>query len=278
MDAALESGQVVSTSFDPMLGKVIASGADRESARRTLVAALDETAILGLTTNVGFLRELAASDAFRDATIDTAWLDRHEVPAPPDELARLMAAWTDVEIIQLTSAPEPFAPDGWRVGSDPAPIPVALDRVVVVDRHRGTATDGDRVARMATLEAANHGVLLEIDGRRIRAVVNADRHAIDVALHGQRFLFERADPFADHGPEIGDGTVVAPMPGTVLAVRVAPGDHVESGQTLGMMEAMKMELSLTAPFAGTVTQVDAADGAQVALGDRLFVVVPAEEG
>ncbi len=75
VDAALESGQVVSTSYDPMLGKVIVHGPDREAARRALVDALDDTAVLGLTTNVGFLRVLAASDEFRDATIDTAWLD-----------------------------------------------------------------------------------------------------------------------------------------------------------------------------------------------------------
>ena len=75
VDAALESGQVVSTSYDPMLGKVIAHGRDREEARRRLVAALDDTAVLGFTTNVGFLRVLAASEEFRDATIDTAWLD-----------------------------------------------------------------------------------------------------------------------------------------------------------------------------------------------------------
>ena len=82
VDQALESGQVVSTSYDPMLGKVIAHGPDREAARRALVAALDETVVLGLTTNTGFLRALVASDEFRAAAIDTAWLDHHEVPAP----------------------------------------------------------------------------------------------------------------------------------------------------------------------------------------------------
>ena len=75
VDAALESGQVVSTAYDPMLGKVVAHGHDRESARLALVEALDDTAFLGLTTNAGFLRVLVASDEFRDATIDTAWLD-----------------------------------------------------------------------------------------------------------------------------------------------------------------------------------------------------------
>ena len=71
----------MSTAYDPMLGKVIAHGPDRESARQALVAALDDTAILGLTTNAGFLRTLVASDEFRDATIDTAWLDHHDARA-----------------------------------------------------------------------------------------------------------------------------------------------------------------------------------------------------
>ena len=124
VDAALESGQEVSTAYDPMLGKVVAHGPDREAARRALVAALDDTAILGLTTNVGFLRILAASDEFRDATIDTAWLDHATVAEPDDDLARVYAAWTSVAVLTMTSgAPHPFSPDGWRMGADPASGP-----------------------------------------------------------------------------------------------------------------------------------------------------------
>ena len=86
VDAALEAGQEVGTWYDPMLGKVIAHGATREAARRALVAALDDTAIFGITTNLGFVRDLVASDAFRDAAIDTGWLDRTpdavEAPEP----------------------------------------------------------------------------------------------------------------------------------------------------------------------------------------------------
>ena len=119
VDAALESGQVVSTAFDPMLGKVIAHGPDRESARRTLVAALDDTAILGLTTNTGFLRALAASDEFRDCTIDTAWLDHHEVPQPDRDVARVFAAWAAAP--RPDTHRGPFHNDGWRLGGDPAP-------------------------------------------------------------------------------------------------------------------------------------------------------------
>ena len=90
VDQALASGQVVSTSYDPMLGKVIAHGPDRETARRALVEALDATGILGLTTNTGFLRALVASEEFRLATIDTAWLDTAVVEPPSPEVpARL---------------------------------------------------------------------------------------------------------------------------------------------------------------------------------------------
>jgi 3-methylcrotonyl-CoA carboxylase alpha subunit/acetyl-CoA/propionyl-CoA carboxylase biotin carboxyl carrier protein len=241
VDAALESGQVVSTAYDPMLGKVIAHGATREEARQALVAALDETAILGLTTNAGFLRALVASDEFRDATIDTAWLDRHEVPAPDPAPARELAAW-EVFLRKREDA-GPFASDGFRLGADPAPVVVELDQPVTL-----------------TVPPATRPV----------AAVRHDR--VEVVLHGQRFVFARPDVMGDHGAAVADGALTAPMPGTVLDVRVAQGDPVEEGQVLGVLEAMKMELSLKAPFAGTVATVGAAKGEQVALGDTLFVV------
>src|SRR4029077_4368329 len=113
VDAALESGQVVSTAYDPMLGKVIVHGPDRESARRALVDALDDTAILGFTTNVGFLRALVASAEFRDATIDTAWLADHQVPTPDPRSARELAAW---EVFRSQHQDDgPFRSDGFRV-------------------------------------------------------------------------------------------------------------------------------------------------------------------
>ena len=272
VDHALEGGQVVSTSYDPMLGKVIVHGPDRESARRGLVAALDDTAVLGLTTNTGFLRALVASDDFRDATIDTAWLDTARLPAPSPDLPRVFVAWVSALLVAREDAGHPFAADGWRSGADPAPTIVELDRPVVVDRARG-AVDGLEVREVS---AEDHVLVLSVEERLHRAVVNVQPHVAEVSYRGQRFVFERADAFADHGPAVGDGTIVAPMPGTVLDVRVEAGQQVAAGEVLGSMEAMKMELSLTAPFAGTLAAVDVAAGEQVALGARLFLVEPDE--
>ncbi|WP_141004916.1 biotin carboxylase N-terminal domain-containing protein [Nocardioides humi] len=242
VDHALESGQVVSTSYDPMLGKVIVSGRDRETARRRLVAALDDTAILGLTTNTGFLRALAAGDEFTvPGGIDTAWLDRHDIPPPDPAEAREIAArlWLDAFAPQAG----PFAADGFRMSASSAPVVVGFDE---------PATPAARVP--------------------VDTVARVTVHQVELAHHGQRYVFVRPDAAADHGAAAVDDTVTSPMPGTVLDVRVAEGEQVTEGQVLGVVEAMKMELALKAPYDGVVARVGASTGQQVALGAELFVV------
>ena len=267
VDQALATGQVVSTSFDPMLGKIIAHGADRESARRSLLDALDDTVILGLTTNTGFLRALAGRDEFRDAVIDTAWLDRHAVDEPGSDLPRVFAAWANA--VDAAHADRgPFRADGWRSGADPAPTIVELDRTVAVDRPGGRV-DG-RPVREISFAAGT--LTLEVDGAVRTAFVDGAPDRTEVAYQGQRFVFTRPDIFGDQVAGAGDGAVTAPMPGTVIDVRVANGDRVDAGQVLLVLEAMKMELALKAPFAGTVGGLTAAPGAQVALGATLVRV------
>jgi len=292
VDAALESGQVVSSHYDPMLGKVVAFGATRESARRSLVDALDETAILGLTTNLGFLRDLADSARYRDAQIDTAWLDAQDVTPGivADDTAWSLASWVAASAaLHSTGDHGPFdLADGWRVGGPAAGIPVDLSlragdaterRVLTVHRGSGRIVTAGREITLRQVETDSDGWLtLEIDGLLIRGLTRVTEHAITVVVGGHQHVFDKPDVFApDHDRLAGDGRITAPMPGTVLSVDVVTGQEVGAGETLGVMEAMKMELSLSTPFDGVVESVSAVAGAQVELGAELFLVEPRAE-
>ncbi len=270
VDHALFDGQEVSTSYDPMLGKVITWGRTREEARATMIQALDLTRIRGLTTNTGFVRTLLAGDEFRDADIDTAWLDRHQLPAPSTETPRALAALALAPSTGEDRSVDPWCADGFRLGGESAPTLVEVDQLVAV--RPGHVGDQAVVLRSSMPSNGGRVVHAEVDGEEHAAIVKQTGPTIEVIHRGQRHLFERPDPFADHGPVAGDGTILAPMPGTVLVVNVEAGQHVVEGETLGAMEAMKMELALKAPFAGTMTEVAARVGQQVKLGAVLFVV------
>jgi len=286
VDAALESGDVVGTAYDPMLGKIIAHGPTRETARQALVAALDDTAILGLTTNVGFLRALAASAAFRDGEVHTGWLDANPgAIRPPDAgPAAVLAAWAVASGPAAEAPAHPFGcADGWRLAGPPAATLVGLavdgeHRAFSVSTAAGTVATDERTITVRPLRAAPGLIGLEIDGDPHHAVVRVRSDRVDVSHLGHTVCFDRS---AATGPRGGsdttDGTVLAPMPGTVLAVSVSVGDDVEAGAVLGVMEAMKMEVTLRAPAAGAVLVVAAEVGATVALGATLFVIDPQAE-
>jgi len=291
VDTALESGQEVTTAYDPMLAKIVVHGPTREAARRGLVVALDETAVIGLTTNLGFLRWLAASQPYADATVHTSWLDSAPAGALDGDLpdiagrSQAIAAWALAR--RRSSDASPFGIlDGWRLAGPPAPIPVELtdDGTITtwqVDPASGHVGQGDAAYAIRMVESDGHRLRLEVDGVAVDATVAVEPHRVTVVLEGSTRVFNRPDTF---GPAAstpgGSGDVLAPMPGTLLAVEVAVGDRVEAGDTLGVLEAMKMELALTAPHRGTVCVAPAAGG-QVGLGDVLFRVAPAtvpEEG
>ncbi|MDR6173685.1 acetyl-CoA/propionyl-CoA carboxylase biotin carboxyl carrier protein [Nocardioides zeae] len=253
-DHALESGQVVSTSYDPMLGKVIVHAPTREAARAALVRALDETVVLGVTTNTGFLRALVASDAFRDVGLpgglDTSWLDRADIggadlPAP-DEAAARAVVLDRLAAEDRARTRGPFALDGWRSAAEPAPYVVPW------------------------LEAAPDAVSA-VGGTRV-AALRRTAHAVEAVVDGQQWRFAEPDPFTASAAAAGDGALVAPMPGTVTGVAVQVGDTVTEGTVVVTMEAMKMELALRAPFDGTVTSLAVAVGDPVALGALLAEV------
>ena len=287
VDAALESGQTVGTAYDPMLGKVIVHGATREAARRQLLQALDDTAVMGLTTNVGFLRQLAGSEAFRDCRIHTGWLDQHLDEFRREQPAQVLciAAWQLAHVSAAADPGHPFgAGDGWRLGAPPAPVPVELGTdggvdVVTVDKAAGVVSTGEHRWEVRPV-AGQPGLLrLEIDRVIHEAHLEIDAHTVTVGYLGQPHEFTRPDAFGPAGEHtLSDGSVAAPMPGTVIAVSAEAGATVAAGETLGLMEAMTMELALKAPFDGVVREVNARAGEQVGLGDTLFVVDRPDEG
>jgi len=281
VDTALEVGQDVGTAYDPMLAKVIVHGPTREHARRALVDALAGSAVIGVTTNLGFLRALAESPRFRDADIDTSFLDAtpDAVTAPDSGTAAVFAAWALAA--SRPRSPHPFGiADGWRMGRPAEAWTSALvidgvpTRVSVAD---GLVTIGGQ--RHAVRQVREVGGLLdveldlEIDGIVRRSVVQSSPDAVRVAYLGDTHVFPlpaRRD--RSEAAAVSDGAVLSPMPGVVLRTLAAVGDLVEAGTALGIIEAMKMELTLTAPLAGRLEEVAVVAGQQVKLGDRLFRV------
>ena len=274
-----------------MLGKVIVHGPTREAARRALVAALDDTAILGLTTNLGFLRGLADSDAFRDREIDTAWLDRHPDAVRPHgtEVAALLGAWALATEPTTRTPRHPFGTRR-RLAAGRADRPrcrSSWSSTARTGSYRvdpaGSVRSGERAWAVHPIAGAGAGagdvLRLEVDGQVHEAAVRVGPHAVAVALPRPHATFTRPDAVRSRRVRgrLATARVTSPMPGTVLAVHVTEGQQVEEGEVLGVLEAMKMELSLRAPFAGAVTTVAVAAGDQVALGATLFEVAPDAE-
>ncbi|AZQ34939.1 acetyl/propionyl/methylcrotonyl-CoA carboxylase subunit alpha [Streptomyces cyaneochromogenes] len=274
-DSGLSEGTEVGSLYDPMLSKVIAYGPDRATALRKLRAALAETVTLGVQTNAGFLRRLLAHPAVLAGELDTGLVERvvDDLVATdvPDEVYEAAAA-VRLEALRPRGAgwTDPFSvPSGWRLGGEPRPVGFHLritDPVEYAPLGSHTVTD-DRVA--VTLYGVRHTF----------------HHA---ALPDGTWLGRDGDAWhvRDHDPvaasltgtaHAGADSLTAPMPGTVTVVKVAVGDEVAAGQSLLVVEAMKMEHVISAPHAGTVTELDVTPGTTVAMDQVLAVIAPAEE-
>ncbi|WP_189862687.1 acetyl/propionyl/methylcrotonyl-CoA carboxylase subunit alpha [Streptomyces poonensis] len=273
-DSGLSEGTEVSSLYDPMLAKVIAYGPDRATALRRLRAALAETVTLGVQTNAGFLRRLLAHPAVVAGELDTGLVEREAGSLVPDGVPEEVyeaAAAVRLDALRPKGGSggagwtDPFSvPDGWRLGGAHRPVAFwlrvpGLDPVRCTPRGTATVTD-DRVS--VTLDGVRHTFHRAGDwlGRDGDAWQVCDHDPVAASLSG-----------AGAG---GAGSLTAPMPGTVTVVKVAVGDEVAAGQSLLVVEAMKMEHVVSAPHAGTVTELDVAPGATVAMDQVLAVIAP----
>lgn len=270
-DSGLSEGTEVGSLYDPMLSKVIAYGPDRATALRKLRAALADTVTLGVPTNAGFLRRLLAHPDVVAGELDTGLVEREADSLIPDEVpVEVYEAAAAVRLDALRPKndgwTDPFSvPDGWRLGGTPKPVGFPLkvtEPVEYVPRGTHTVT-ADQVA--VTLDGVRHTFHRAGDwlGRDGDAWQVRDHDPVAASLSG-----------ADRS---GAGSLTAPMPGTVTVVKVAVGDQVTAGQSLLVVEAMKMEHVVSAPHAGTVAELDVTPGATVAMDQVLAVVTPAEE-
>lgn len=272
-DSGLSEGTEVGSLYDPMLSKVIAYGPDRATALRRLRAALAGTVTLGVQTNAGFLRRLLAHPAVVAGELDTGLVEREVdglVATDVPEAVYEAAAAVRLEALRPRGAgwTDPFSvPNGWRTGGEPKPVAFPLratgqEPVTHTPRGSHTVTD-DRVA--VTLDGVRHTF------HRAADWLGRDGDAWQVRDH---------DPVAaslDRAAHAGADSLTAPMPGTVTVVKVAVGDEVSAGQSLLVVEAMKMEHVVSAPHAGTVAELDVAPGTTVAMDQVLAVIAPAEE-
>ncbi|SUA73526.1 Acetyl-/propionyl-coenzyme A carboxylase alpha chain [Nocardia otitidiscaviarum] len=294
VDSGLRVGTVVGSDYDPMLSKVIAHGGDRRAALARLDAALADTQVLGVRTNIDFLRFLLADPDVVAGELDTALLDRRAgdfVPAPVVDHQFIAAAsylwlrgWP-------SAARDPWEiPSGWRIGGT-APTVLRLsggDRTAHVsftgtpERAEVRVEGGEKYTLTAELDGvARDGgrwLTLVLDGVRTRHRV-AERHGhlwlADRTGVAQLREVAEADVrgAVDH---VGEAEILSPMPGSVIAVPVTAGAEVTAGTTVVVVEAMKMEHSLTAPIDGRVELLVEA-GDQVKVDQPLARVVPAGE-
>ena len=271
IDSGVEAGDVVTPFYDPMIAKVIAHAQTRDAALDGLATALEKTVVAGPRSNAGFLAALARADGFRQGDFDTGFIDRNmdALGATPQGLDRAAAAAGARELIEderariATHGTSPWdVADAFQLsGARRLALPVIADGEAVV----------------AEVDYGPQGAAVTVEGATPAsdAVVVAQPDAVYVLRRGRQTKVALRDLALDQaGDASGGGLVRAPMHGKVLAVLVETGARVSRGQPVAIIEAMKMEHTLTAPVDGTVSEVAVTKDAQVAEGAKVLVVEP----
>ncbi|MHB8245825.1 MAG: acetyl/propionyl/methylcrotonyl-CoA carboxylase subunit alpha [Acidimicrobiales bacterium] len=297
-DSGIEQGTEVGIEFDPMLAKVVAHGSNRSEAASRLARALERTSIHGITTNREFLIAILRHEAFLAGDTPTTFLTDHAiagriaVSSGQLRTAAVIAALSEAQDGRDQASVLQTLPSGWRMSVMPAERRRYLS-------DRGALSVEYRVTRDARFEAdvrcetdpsdlSSHRAICH-GGTKAAPDVAVDmmRQKVRVTRQGRQLWIDfdtgesvglQALPrFPERDRSPASGALVAPMPGTVLAVHAAVGDAIEKGQLLLVVEAMKMEHRITAPFAGAVREVAAVVGQQVASGDLLVSVDSVDE-
>ncbi|HLL10976.1 MAG TPA: biotin/lipoyl-containing protein, partial [Rubrivivax sp.] len=284
VDSGVREGDTISPYYDSMIAKLIVWGQDRRQALARLDSALRDTHIMGLATNVAFLRRVVKSRSFAEADLDTALIEREQpalfatAPLPQVIAAAAVAAHVLAAEASLEDADPWSRRDGWRLhgGARRRLSLELLDQPLTVDLLR--LHDGATALQIGeerwplqarSLGDARHDV--QIGEQRLTATVFAHGERYAVFTDGGSASLAEYDPIAHAGDGAAEGgRLTAPMPGKVVSLLAKAGDAVTKGQPLAVMEAMKMEHTISAPHDGVVEEVLYAPGDQVAEGGELL--------
>ncbi|MDK8874459.1 biotin carboxylase N-terminal domain-containing protein [Paracoccus sp. SSJ] len=265
IETGVRPGDAISPWYDPMIAKIVTHGATRAIALRALEAALVDTEVAGSVTNVDFLIALARHEGFGKGEVDTGLIARDLqaliAAAEPDPRAKALA------VLGLAGLEDPMVRGGITLWQP-------LRRTIAWEGGEAVLEVLGPGAARVTLDGSSHEIAYEggrwwVDGspRRSRIV----NHAAGTSVFGGRSLtLAPLDPLARGGEEAGGGMTLSPMPGLVKAIFVEPGQEVAAGARLAILEAMKMEHTLTAARDGRVAEVFARAGDQVEAGAALI--------
>jgi 3-methylcrotonyl-CoA carboxylase alpha subunit len=298
VDTGVEQGDEITPHYDPMIAKLIVWGADRRQALSRMRQALAQYRVVGVQNNVEFLSRLVAVPSFANADLDTGLIEREqallfppagEVPADVWLLAALAELLREQRLAQkaAASAPDAASPwrllDGWRLnGSAVRTLSLRLGEAVqdigvaVVPGGYELSQAGQRVFARGTL-GADSELMAQLGERRLRAAVVATGERRQVFFEGRSWPLAMVDRLHVGGEgEEAEGGLRAPMPGKVIALIAQPGATVEKGAPLLVLEAMKMEHTISAPRKGVVKAFRFAPGDQVTDGSELVEFERAE--
>jgi 3-methylcrotonyl-CoA carboxylase alpha subunit len=291
-DAGVREGDAISPYYDSMIAKLIVWGADREQALARLDAALAQTHIVGLHTNVAFLRRVVKSRSFATADLDTALIEREravlfDAPPLPIEVAAAGVVAHTLAAERVLETTDPWSRrDGWRLhGSATRRFDIesqGVHHVFSLERSAGAQTLVLGTQRWPLATAVRAGQLHDVTlGERrwsltvyLTATATSERFSV-FAPEGSAVVDE-FDPIAHSADASHAGGLAAPMPGKVIAFLAKAGDAVTKGQPLAVMEAMKMEHTIAAPRDGTIEELLYAVGDQVSEGGELLRMAAAQ--
>ena len=291
VDAGIATGGEVSPFYDPMLAKIIAHGATREDARARLIRAVEDSVLLGTVTNSGFLADVLRHEVFATGEATTAFLTEvwpdgvPAQPATPVDIALAAALFMERDRAQALIRAGHVADDqlGWSSAAllpRPLLLEVGGDSLTcrVLARPDGWSVEVDGTPLTVLREQGGDGWLrARVDGARVHVHHAGAGDHLHLARGAARLTFRRLRAGQSADEDAASGRITAPMPGQVVSVLVEPGAQVARGQTLAVLEAMKMQHQITAAAAGTVTAIHVSAGQQLAGGDVMIEIAPEEE-